>query len=47
MAVHVNALYGHAGLCYMTSEAQPILNGRQMMANSEIHNGLIKPRSPG
>ena len=26
MAVHVNELYGHSGVCYMTGEAQPIMD---------------------
>ena len=32
-AVHVIALYGHAGLCYMTGVAEPIMM---------IRNGLVK-----
>ena len=41
LAVLVIALYGHAGLCYMTCEAQPIM--AHPLWPSKIHNGLVNP----
>ena len=36
-------LCGHAGLCYLTEEAKPIMADPQWVSKS--HNSLVEPRS--